>query len=244
VEHRGYHSLWWLEYGYLQQGRLREARRLLDIVAADAAKSSVQIVQSHLAQMRAHWAIETGQASPVRKPAGPHLDPAGAASDLFADAYLAIRARNRAEAERLLGELRTLRPMNGETHTDRHAHHAPHVQAIGVMEKQLEGLLLLDAGSAAQAVDRLKEAAEIEDRIPYEFGPPVPPKPAHELFGEILLTLGYAPQAQAQFQLALERSPKRAFSLLGLARAAAKAGDEQASKQAYADLRRIRQRAD
>jgi hypothetical protein len=118
------------------------------------------------------------------------------------------------------------------------------VQALGVMEKQLEGLLLLDAGSAAQAVDRLKEAAELEDRIPYEFGPPVPPKPAHELFGEVLLTLGYAPQAQAQFQLALERSPKRALSLLGLARAAAKAGDDLVSKQAYADLRRVRHRAD
>jgi hypothetical protein len=84
----------------------------------------------------------------------------------------------------------------------------------------------------------------MEDRMPFEFGPPAPAKPAHELFGEVLLGLGHAPQAQAQFELALKRAPKRALSLVGLARAAAKAGDAETSKEAYSELRRIRRRAD
>jgi hypothetical protein len=243
VEHRGYHALWWLQYGYLQQGRLREARRLLDIISADAAKSDARIVQSHLAQMRAHYAIETGEPAPAPDPAADDLDPAAAACDAFARVYLAIRAGKGAEAKQLLGALQARRP-SGAAKSHREAHHAPDAQAVAVMEKQIEGLLLLDAGKSSEAVEALKQAAELEDRMPFEFGPPMPPKPAHELLGEALLALGHAAQAQAQFQLALRRAPKRALSLLGLGRAAAKAGDAETSREAYTELRRIRSRAD
>jgi tetratricopeptide (TPR) repeat protein len=139
--------------------------------------------------------------------------------------------------------LRTPRP-NHTPASHREGGHAPDIAAIEIMEKEIEGLLLLDAGKNAEAVEALQQAAEREDRMSFEFGPPAPPKPAHELFGEVLLALGHAPQAQAQFQLALRRAPKRALSLLGLGRAAAKAGDGETSREAYAELRRIRARAD
>jgi predicted Zn-dependent protease len=243
LEHRGYHALWWLEYGYLQQGRLRDARRLLEIIAADAARSAAPIVHSHLAQMRAHYAIETGMPAPGQAPSADHLDPAAAAGHTFAQALLAIRGGKRDEAGKLLEALRTPRP-NHTPASHREGGHAPDIAAIEIMEKEIEGLLLLDAGKNAEAVEALQQAAEREDRMSFEFGPPAPPKPAHELFGEVLLALGHAPQAQAQFQLALRRAPKRALSLLGLGRAAAKAGDAETSREAYAELRRIRARAD
>ena len=243
VEHRGYHALWWLQYGYLQQGRVRDARRLLDTVAADAARSQAPIVQSHLAQMRAHFAIETGQPPPAPPPSLADLDPAAAAADAFAQAFLAVRAGRREEAGKLLEAMRN-RHVVHTPGSAREAHHAPDVAAIEVMETEIEALLLLDAGKNKEAVAALKEAAGREDRMSFEFGPPAPPKPAHELFGEVLLALGHAPQAQAQFQLALRRAPGRALSLLGLGRAAAKAGDTEASREAYAELRRIRARAD
>jgi hypothetical protein len=243
VEHRGFHALWWLEYGYLQQGRIREARKLLAIAAADAARSPAAIVQSHLAQMRAHYAIETGEAAPVPAPRGPKLDSLAAASDRFAQGYLAIRAKQRAAAASFLKALQTP-PASHQATAHRDQHYQPDMQAIAIMEKQLEGLLLLHDGNTATAIDALRQAADLEDAMPYEFGPPAPPKPAHELLGETLLASGYAPQAQAQFELALRRAPRRGLSLLGLARSAAKAGDAQTSTETYAELRRIRHRAD
>jgi hypothetical protein len=241
VEHRGYHALWWLEYGYLQQGRLKDARHLLDIIAADASGSDAPIVHSHLAQMRAHYAIETGEPAPVHAPSAGHLDPVAAAAHNFADAYLAIRNRDRATAERLAAKLEQPAAAGVAAHDE--THHAPDLKAIAIMKKQMEGLLLLDAQSSS-AVETLKQTTEMEDAMNFEFGPPAPPKPAHELFGEVLLSLGYPVQAQAQFELALKRAPKRALSLLGLARAAAKAGNAEVSKEAFAELRRIRHRAD
>ena len=56
------------------------------------------------------------------------------------------------------------------------------------------------------------------------YGPPNPMKPSHELLGEILLEVGRSKEAVEAFQKTLERVPRRALSLLGLARAAKRSG--------------------
>jgi cytochrome c-type biogenesis protein CcmH/NrfG len=47
-----------------------------------------------------------------------------------------------------------------------------------------------------------------------------------------------------QFELALQRAPKRALSLLGLARAYVALGDKTAAREAYGDLKKIWSGAD
>jgi len=90
----------------------------------------------------------------------------------------------------------------------------------------------------------MRDAAALEDRMPAEFGPPPDVKPAHELFGEMLLEAGRAAEAQREFARALALAPKRALSLLGLGRAAAAAGDRATAAQAYREVREIWHRAD
>ena len=80
--------------------------------------------------------------------------------------------------------------------------------------------------------------------MPEEFGPPAVIKPSHELFGEILLEVGMPQEARAEFNRALELAPKRARSLLGLARAAKAMGDSAGAAKAYADLLAVWHRAD
>jgi predicted Zn-dependent protease len=67
-------------------------------------------------------------------------------------------------------------------------------------------------------------------------GPPSLVKPSHELLGEILLRAGKPNEAAEQFKIALLRQPNRARSLLGVARAAAKMGDQRGAISAYARL--------
>ncbi|HVR10980.1 MAG TPA: hypothetical protein VMW75_23255, partial [Thermoanaerobaculia bacterium] len=60
LEERGYHALSWLAYAYLQQGRLRDARRLLAEMAADAAASGGSPrTREHLALMQAGYRMES-----------------------------------------------------------------------------------------------------------------------------------------------------------------------------------------
>jgi predicted Zn-dependent protease len=80
--------------------------------------------------------------------------------------------------------------------------------------------------------------------MPHDFGPPWPVKPSHELFGEILLNLNRPAEAVQQFELALKRVPRRASSLLGLARAASRASETKTAHQAYAELNRMWHNAD
>src|SRR5690606_318663 len=108
----------------------------------------------------------------------------------------------------------------------------------------LEARILHAKGEADAALARIAEAAAVEDAMPLDFGPPFPVKPVHELWGEMLLDLGSAGEAQAQFEKALERAPRRARSLLGLARAAQTAGDEAAADEARAALAAVWHAAD
>jgi cytochrome c-type biogenesis protein CcmH/NrfG len=71
-----------------------------------------------------------------------------------------------------------------------------------------------------------------------EFGPPSVVKPTHELAGEIFLAAGRFPEAQREFTRALELAPGRSRSLLGLARAASRAGDQAIAMRAARDLLR------
>lgn len=239
VEQRGFHALWWLCYGYLQQGRFRDAHRMLDIVAEDVRRSGgSNRTRYHLAVMRAAYLIGAEQWDV--EAAGLDVDLSGmrvetAAVDLFATGMAALKSGDRAKAEEALAALRQRRSSaEGESGQE----------AAAVMEDELQALLFFDTGKTEEALQVMQEAAVAEDALRFDFGPPSPVKPAHELFGEMLLDLDRAAEAQEQFRLALDRTPRRARALLGLARAAAHAGDQTTARYAYDTLRQIWHRAD
>jgi len=247
AKHRDYHSLWWLAYGKLQQGRFEEARRALQIVEQDARQNSSPLIRFHLVRMRAAYQIETGQQYPIHGGIDTsNLDLPAVAGDLLATGFLAINRGDRAEAERSLAAIRKLSPAsNPASARQQHAHLYPaDAQAVEIAEKELAALLLVSDGRSKQALQLMTEAAAVEDRMPFEFGPPAPPKPARELFGEILLQLARPQEARRQFELSLLRTPQRALSLLGRARALAESGDGAGAREAYTELRKIWHRAD
>ena len=62
VNQRGFHALWWLCYGYLQQGRYDDALETLGIVEEDVRRSNGSTrTRYHLAAMRAAYVIDTEQ---------------------------------------------------------------------------------------------------------------------------------------------------------------------------------------
>jgi predicted Zn-dependent protease len=79
----------------------------------------------------------------------------------------------------------------------------------------------------------MDQAAYLQSRMPKPIGRPHPVKGADELYGELLMAAGRAKDAIGWFEKALERTPNRSRSVLGLARAATKAGDAAKSRAAY-----------
>src|SRR5688572_14040377 len=113
-----------------------------------------------------------------------------------------------------------------------------------VMAQQLEALLLFSEGRREEAVVLARQAAVVEAGLPFEFGPPVPVKPANEQVGEMLMDLRRPKEAMEAFELSLKRTPRRALSLLGLARAATAAKDAATAQRAYTELRDVWKKAD
>lgn len=244
IENRGYHALLWLEYAYLQQGRYQEARKTLRIMEEDAKKSGSRRTRSHLAAMRAAYLIETRQWDATIDTVDPsELTAQAIATDLFAAGFTALQKERIREAEGILAKMLAKLP-SPESSAGSHHQYTPNDRSVIIMTRQLEALILFEKGKREEGVQRLKQAAEMEDVLAYDFGPPAPVKPSHELLGEILLKLGKAAEAKRYFTRALERAPRRALSLLGLARSSFKSGDSAAAEAAYRDLRRAWQKAD
>ena len=95
-----------------------------------------------------------------------------------------------------------------------------------------------------QVVALLTEAAELEERIPFEFGPPFIDKPSRELLGEVLLEMGRPAEARAAFEAALRQAPLRVQSLRGLAMAHERVGDAARAGEVRAIIAGIQRHAD
>jgi tetratricopeptide (TPR) repeat protein len=96
----------------------------------------------------------------------------------------------------------------------------------------------------AQALERVRRAAARMDGLAFDFGPPVPVKPPHELLGELLLAADEPAKAADAFARSLELAPLRAQSLLGLARAQVAMGRPRDAKATYSKLLEVWRAAD
>jgi tetratricopeptide (TPR) repeat protein len=135
--------------------------------------------------------------------------------ELFALGIASVKLGDRARAEAALEQLQGARAA---------APDASNRQLAEIMYRQVGGLLQIARGEARPGLDALKSAAQLEAAMPKPIARPYPIKPAGELYAEALLTAGDAAGAVREYQLALARAPRRAAALIGLARAAAAAG--------------------
>ena len=211
---RNYHSLLWLEYAYLQKSRGADARQVLRGIQSP----------SPLAHMSATYAIETGDWD--RSPAEldlTHTNLLTKVSVLNAEGLIHLahgrieEARGCAAAAKKQIDLPAAET-SGSPHGPMLMPEAPNTRKLAqIMLQQLEGAVLYAEGKTAEGLQIIAQTAAEEDALTFEFGPPTPLKPAHELYGELLLKAGRPQEARQQFELALQRTPGRALSLRGLA---------------------------
>ncbi len=265
-----YHSLHWLHYTYLQQGRYEAAKERLaqmrKALTETSADNSLQLYYfAYLyAQMAASFVVETERwglaqelLQPLQiltqaKPPGTASADGGAPPSPFIQAAmvslralpvfvrgLAAAHQGTADAQKSVAELQAIAQAHGGTHEG----------ALGQALKRLEIQILevSAVGSAAKgeldaAIEGMQKATAVANSLPPPSGPPEIIKPAHELFGEILLRAARPQEAAEQFAASLRRQPNRARSLLGAARA--EQGKRDAATHAYARFLQQWQQAD
>jgi tetratricopeptide (TPR) repeat protein len=117
-------------------------------------------------------------------------------------------------------------------------------RVAAIMAQQLEAVLIFSEGRRDEGLVLARQAAVVEEGLSFEFGPPLPVKPPHELVGDLLMDVRRPGEAVTAYEASLRRTPGRALSLLGLYRAAMASRQPQKAQLAAAELRRIWQRAD
>jgi tetratricopeptide (TPR) repeat protein len=243
-----FHSLSWLHYEYLQQGRFSKAREVMKTVEQALAASSRPAspalpalpaqhehveseigrgfsstsLKSELGSMRARLVVDAGAWSDMRGQGNfENID------ELFALGYAAVRLGDLARGEAAAEQLRNAMSQVGD---------ADAKEIAGISAIALQGALRMAANDRAGGLKALAAAAGVEARRPKPIARPYPIKPAVELYAEALLQSGDAAGAAAQFKASLARTPRRAASLLGLARAEAKAGMKAEAAKAAKDF--------
>ena len=115
---------------------------------------------------------------------------------------------------------------------------------VDILKLEVQSVIAMKEDDGEKAVMMAREAAEMQASLPFRYGPPRISKPTAELLGDILYELGDEVGAILAYQDQLSRSKLRTNSLLGLARAAARTGDDTTSQEAYGSLANIWHSAD
>ena len=224
------HYTYWLEYGYLQQGRFEEAEKVLGSCFDRINNNPTNSERWHFSKMFSRYILDTQDWDAVSKWAAPsEVSMEDYEAYLFTKSYAAVQ---RGDKDGALKYQRLLLEMGKNN------------EEISIMDLELQAVLALRDGNEDKALVALHKAVGIEAELPYEFGPPHIAKPSQELLGDVYMTLMKYEQAASAYQEQLRQTPLRTASLLGLAKASKEAGNNETAKDAYERLSRIWHLAD
>lgn len=227
------HYAEWLAYGYLQKGRAGAARQLVLRCHGLATEGGSRRSLGSVARIRALYLVDTGRTE--GEVARLELD-AGAMAPrwrLARDFGDALAAAGRGELDAARAALATLEDREDGLREGLAADTRVQAHTLRAVIRRAEG-------SPRGALGEARRAAELAARRPTPYGPPSTYLPPRELEGRILMALDRPEEARTAFARALRRTPRRARTLLGAARAAAAAGAIDEAARHYAGLAAIR----
>ena len=246
IASRDYHSLAWLQYEWLQQGRFSKTKEAIALVEQamnspgpkpQAASplhsgghaygeqseigrgSGEAALRNDRGSMRARYIVESERWAEMKgQTTFDNIE------ELFALGLSAVNLRDAARLEAVIGEFRKAAAPGQPPELREQAE---------IMLRQAEALNLFARGQHQAAFAVLDHAASLQARMPRPIGRPFPVLDVNELYGDLLLQVGRNREAVSRFDRVLARTPNRSRALLGLARAYRNAGDATNARAAY-----------
>jgi hypothetical protein len=225
--HEQLHPMDYVVYAYLQLGQDAKAKAVLDEMSAVTGFTETFLVGPYaLAVSPARYAIERADwQAAASLPVRPSPLPQVQAVTYFARALGAARSGH-AEAAR--AEVARLSELQDKL---KDAYWAGQVD----IQRQVAAAWTLYAeGRRDDGLTAMKTAADAEDKTEKHPVTPGAPKPARELYGEMLLASGNYDLALNAFEDTLKKEPNRLGAYVGAATAAEKSGDRAKARE-YAD---------
>ena len=237
------HAMDYRMYAYLQLGRYREAREVLDsapVIAARLASTTVVTAAAPAsgyfgaAAIEARWVLERGQwADAARLEVRPNPTPYAEALTWFARGLGAARSGDTTSPAASMAELARLRDLlsqRGDAYWS---------EQVEIQRRGVEAWRNFAAGRRNEALDGIREAADREAATEKAAVTPGPLAPARELQGEMLMAAGRPGEALSAFELTLQHEPNRRRALAGAQQAAQASGDSAKARDYAERVRRL-----
>jgi len=225
---RGYHAYHWLEYGYLQQGRIDEARKLVEDMMKYVQETPSVRGRKHLIFLKGTFLVETNlwddSIADIEVEIN-EINVAVRAQYRFLEGMKAYKRQDGSALEKLIEDIRLdyeeeallLQETDITICVDLDSESATrtNINESRIMEFQLRALKAWSDENNQEAEAWLKRSTELEDSLSYSYGPPFIQKPTHELYAEWLMTNNRMEEAIHQYDLTLERAVNRKMALEG-----------------------------
>ena len=228
---RGYHAFKWLMYGYLQKGNFEKAKELVYDMKQYCEEKPSSKARAHYIMMKADYLTETDNwmeafASDTVDLNELNLLVQGV--EVFTHGMMGYK---NGEKEKLNEAIMKLNDMKSNAETkmvfgtpkmcsgvsrNLQPPSVNEVNSVKVLECELKSFMAMLNNNEKLAEKWMKEAIKLEGDTKYIYGPPNIVKPSFELYGEWLLSKGREEEAKEQFDIVMERSPKRRLSVKGL----------------------------
>jgi tetratricopeptide (TPR) repeat protein len=215
-----WHAFSWLQYGYLQQGRVDAARGLIDTARKllgerPGAYADASVI---LSRLQFQYASETGRWGeiPVSQPRYATAEPASDRDRVFrtiATYWLAVDAAQRNDTTALASAAAAWLGLADSLRANER-----YVPGRAALALQIDALVARTRGDRARYLASLNASAEKEREMPPFVGPPERLL-SLELLAKELLADGRPADAARAYEDVLKKCPNRAQAVLGLARA-------------------------
>ncbi len=166
------HYVYWLLYGYLQQGKLQRAEELLASAWKRLREEPFARERAYYGAMYARYLLDTEDWESAEEKAPPDGVDIPAAHYPFSRAYVALKQGNVDQARSWADRIDVGGQGNPEIILD--------AEAVQVLHKEIESLIALHEGQEETAVALSQQAVAMEAELPFRYGPPRIVKPAEE----------------------------------------------------------------
>ena len=227
---RGLHAFHWLEYGYLQQNRIEEARKMVLDLQGYVEENPSKYYRSHLVFLKGTYLVESedwkSEISKIPVTIS-DLNVSTRSQYNFIEGMVSFKKKDSASLEKAV--LAIKQDLDKERYlvtyedapfcsgANRYATSPSMLLETEIMLYQLMALQSWMNEDPVLTETYLKKSIEIEKDLSYSYGPPVIQKPTNELYADWLLSQSRIDEALDKYNATLIRAPKRLKAVNGIA---------------------------
>jgi hypothetical protein len=229
------HAMDYMEYAYLQSGRVNKAKAVLEEMNSLPPLGGLTLTGDYaLAAIPARDAVELGnweQASQLRPREG--SVPWAEALTWAAIGIGSARSKKLERAGQAEAKLAVLRD---DTAKQNNSYWSNQVE---VQRREVAAWIAEQSGKSADALQMMRTAAELEERMDKAAVTPGAVTPAREMLAELLLLEHHPKESLAEYAAVLKTAPNRFNALYGAGRAAEAAGDASTAANYFQKLTEV-----